>query len=1024
MSVEGTESVACRFLPWVRRGVATTLAAPSVGPPPQRAVVTVAVRVAGAGTAETSVTLLGPGDVIGLDGSTIARRAPRPGTANAQPDTLVAIDFDAPDLPWAFTPFGPAAPARLPPWLVLVVVEDRPGVRIAVPPGGPLPLLEITSGAAAELPDLADAWAWAHAQLAVPDGEAVTADALDAHPERSVSRLIAPRRLRADARWHACLVPAFDAGVIRGRGGVPDPGAPLAPAWDAASLGESITLPLYHHWSFGTGPAGDFESLARRLRPRAAAADIGRVRMHVGAASPALALPADDPGRHLDMDGALRAPGQADAAFADVSPALSDGLRQVAEIVADAADGTLGDGGPGDPATEPLGPPVYGAHHARRVRLDDHAPEWLRELNRDPRSRVAAGLGAEVVRANQEAFIHAAWQQVGAVQETNALLSRSRLGLEAARRFHRRHIMPLGPGRLLQLAAPLAARTPLGERNVRAAIRRTSLPDAVLDPALRRVMAPTSRPVARAARRIGAGGRARLVERLAPGAAGIDPTRFERPVISGFAGDARPPVVAGRVDLTRLGLPSSVGEAVAEALFSRSALLRATLEATAPADFARLRDGLEEVGLLGAAHLAAARRFLATCRTAPPPDVLGAMSAAFWSHRHEAAAAFVVEADGVGGVRVTGVDAVNAQRAVVAGRIVVPPPHRRVDVLHRYRAAVDDTRSTSSLGERPRSPRVVAFDLDAAAAALRARCNPALAFPARLSAQVTLAGAPLVAGGGFGDGWRVAPLLDRVMAWPVFDVPAAFYLARHDRSRFVPGIDAVPPESITLLESNPRFVAAFLAGMNHEMNRELLWRGYPTDRRGSPFRRFWDRLDASPDIAAMHQWSAGRLAAQTGGGKANLVLLLRGELLRRHPDTLVIARPAVDGIPSMAPDDIELPVFAGAFEPDVAFFGFDLEASDLEAGWYFGLVEPIGEPRFGFDESADPERGVLDRWDEVAWSDVTTTASGWLRPSDFAGLGALPAPGDAAAIAAALFQQPFELLVHASHLTTPAAEEP
>ena len=31
-----------------------------------------------------------------------------------------------------------------------------------------------------------------------------------------------------------------------------------------------------------------------------------------------------------------------------------------------------------------------------------------------------------------------------------------------------------------------------------------------------------------------------------------------------------------------------------------------------------------------------------------------------------------------------------------------------------------------------------------------------------------------------------------------------------------------------------------MCGLNHEFAGELLWRGYPTDKRGSYFRQFWD----------------------------------------------------------------------------------------------------------------------------------------------------------------------------------------
>ena len=39
-----------------------------------------------------------------------------------------------------------------------------------------------------------------------------------------------------------------------------------------------------------------------------------------------------------------------------------------------------------------------------------------------------------------------------------------------------------------------------------------------------------------------------------------------------------------------------------------------------------------------------------------------------------------------------------------------------------------------------------------------------------------------------------------------------------------------------VLETNPKFVEAFMVGLNTEMSHELLWRGFPTDQRGTYFR--------------------------------------------------------------------------------------------------------------------------------------------------------------------------------------------
>ena len=57
---------------------------------------------------------------------------------------------------------------------------------------------------------------------------------------------------------------------------------------------------------------------------------------------------------------------------------------------------------------------------------------WLAELNLTPARRAAAGIGADLVRRHQERFVAAAWDQLGAVAETNRLLGRAVLRREVA----------------------------------------------------------------------------------------------------------------------------------------------------------------------------------------------------------------------------------------------------------------------------------------------------------------------------------------------------------------------------------------------------------------------------------------------------------------------------------------------------------------------------------------------------------------------------------------------------------------
>ena len=78
------------------------------------------------------------------------------------------------------------------------------------------------------------------------------------------------------------------------------------------------------------------------------------------------------------------------------------------------------------------------------------------------------------------------------------------------------------------------------------------------------------------------------------------------------------------------------------------------------------------------------------------------------------------------------------------------------------------------------------------------------------------------------------------MNYPQFDLPMYQPLVDLRPSYFLPNINLIEPNSITLLETNQKFIEAYMVGLNHEMARELLWREYPTDQRGSYFRQFWD----------------------------------------------------------------------------------------------------------------------------------------------------------------------------------------
>ena len=371
--------------------------------------------------------------------------------------------------------------------------------------------------------------------------------------------------------------------------------------------GGDVRLPVYYSWEFATGSVvGDFEQLASRLRPFAVPVDGGGEPMYIGAAGPEL------PATGRRRPGRIPRHGRGPARLAGQQCAAGRGPRRRTAALAETLDAAGDQVTSGLTATTPvLGPPLYGAYPVRQHTVPADQPRWLRELNLDPRSRAAAGLGAELVRQNQEDFVQWCWEQVQEVLDANQLLSRTRLALEALTRLHARHFAPLPEDRLLQLTAPLHSRTRRGSVTITASIAGASLPDAAADPALRRLTSP-QRPVLRTAIARGNPGgpppvspRVGIVARLASTAGDlpVDPTDFVPhglmgiPAMASVAFDPN----ADAVDLTGIGMPVAVPTALVTQVRNDTA----TVTADPHPRITRRADLMS--GVLGERHLQEAR---------------------------------------------------------------------------------------------------------------------------------------------------------------------------------------------------------------------------------------------------------------------------------------------------------------------------------------------------------------------------------------------------------------------------------
>jgi hypothetical protein len=108
------------FLPWLRRGVGTTIERadddPTAAP---RASLEVNLAVTGgslSGPIDVKLALYGPGDIASLDQRVVIRTWPRPDVFQSEPNFFPLIELQPADLPWRFTPAA-ASGARSSRWL-------------------------------------------------------------------------------------------------------------------------------------------------------------------------------------------------------------------------------------------------------------------------------------------------------------------------------------------------------------------------------------------------------------------------------------------------------------------------------------------------------------------------------------------------------------------------------------------------------------------------------------------------------------------------------------------------------------------------------------------------------------------------------------------------------------------------------------------------------------------------------------------------------------------------------------------
>jgi hypothetical protein len=933
------------FVSWVRRGLAASFANPDDGVTPAGPTGTLPVQVNFEGITvdipePVSLPLIGPGEIVGLNSIVITRLWPRPDDMDAEFRSYALIEFDQADLPWRYTPATSSAPAstqqdRLRPWFSLLVLAANEGSLSPPTPEQKLQVLSVSNQTT--LPSQTELWAWSHTQFEGAEiDEGLASQKIKGDPGLFTARLMSPRLLVQNTEYIACLVPTFERGRLAGLG--LDPNAPelvdaLKPAWNS-TLTTPVDLPVYFSWRFRTGTIANFEDAARLLKPFVLPATVGRRDMDVQ--EPGLDLPEASTGS-LPVEGALMSV----AAFHEGPPEWPETERD--EFIEELAE-RLNAPAAAQAADPVLAPPLYGQWYAADDTLDEGSnPPWYHQLNSDPRNRVGAALGTQVIQNEQQALLASGWDQVEEIRDINEKLRVVQLGRGLLLRLFRRHFETVTFEHFYHLTSKVQARVACGDESVCRRLKDSPVFNGFLSSLWLRLSRPLG-PVGRIQGR--------------PELAAIDSDLLRQ--LNACRGPVAPPEIPP---------PHDPGDGPFPGGGTKICLLLDTLEEQgsevllfwALVIFWVYRKLLvTQNGDCWWIAIRALRLALILIRIAIDPDdarrrcrwlsltfgssdILGARPAPTLVSLPSIPSGFsfppavttlpTLGTPGTPDSPLAG--QIRAALAAVLDALVVPP----------------------ALACPP------SMDLDTCSTSLRTKLVPTVTVGKRVTSRISTVGVD----------WDPTDPLEPMLVHPEYENP--MYVPLNDISSewLLPGISGLKPDTVSLAVTNQKFVEAYMVGLNHEMTRELLWNEFPTDQRGTYFRQFWSisshilengstkPADELRDIDPIRLWAEDAELGENSPrppppGGANLpflVLVVKAQLIRKYPNVIVYAQRVNEAGTSLSGEDPRYPIFDAMIGGDTAFYGFDLTEAEIRADnrWYFVFEEQPGEPKFADEET-------------------------------------------------------------------------
>ena len=945
------------FLPWLRRGLSNRISNPdnpNDTTKGKRAILQVTGKFERKFAKDKTISeldeefeipLVGPGDILGIDAGAIERVNPSPGLNNFESNYYPSLDFFDEDFPWRYTPAAPAgnenSGKRLRPWIALLVckrnefslhnnsdgflyvklkIEDEKLYNEIFPPAGNL-------------------WACAHVQyngamkqnLSADNLSKILSEEIEINPDIALSRLLSTRNLEDNRSYSVFLVPSFETGRLAGLGKAIDEIPVQQGAWESSyelqkKRTNAFEFPVYYHWDFETA-SGNFDVLAKRLKatdlgslPADLKVDVSNMgngfeyaKLDPRPKREVLNVPAATiPINYENTPYPVAAGDEAGVAkllreLLGKNPVLIDNRLETSITYTGNTQGIVTD----DPWVVP---PLHGAKHIMATTLEENVAEnithpWFTELNLDVRHRAAAGMGKKAIQNNQEELVHRAWEQVELINELNQMLREYLLKLRVDKAVFDSKFSSKYVGNLLTYLQPMKYASVNGT-SLKEILDGKGIPSAYVSATFQRMS--TYKGIQQEINPVGNGGS--IMDNIAKNNIYALAPHDLADLISAeqiknlFKPDKK--MVRSMIDTLYLKqiyskfnkiyfqrrLVEIVKSQYSEEYLVLSSNFKMNGSEDSWASYWVWEDSTPKVYLqdstLGQRRSVDAWNVVYKIQLEIKKDIekYEQIIIDYDSYIEteiikgdEKFAVYRDEGEEFFDEKSSGTDAVGSlgKKVDIVLKIMKDIPVKSNVLKSDSNIEKDTEELCDELDPNKEMDMVYKAIGEYFTALLNLPESKQKEYIDNYVEELTHSQYPVV-------------------AYPIFPEPTYYYLKQLSGKYILPAVDEMAMNSMILLRNNPAFVEAFLCGMNTEMGKELLWREFPTDSRGSYFRKFWDTEDADMDmdtyfdILPVHKWDAEqspgthRLGENHTPGKADLlVFAIKGELMKKYPGTLV-----------------------------------------------------------------------------------------------------------------------------------------